>query len=142
MFSGGYKHSCFTLPEISGRLPQPAGNQRRSPEVSHNLRETSGGVRKSRATCRKAPENGGSLAQLAGNQLQLQEVSRSLQETTCICRKLQTGVFMTKCSCRRSCATCRKPNAIAGSLPQLAGNQMQFSICYLETVMVSLFFFC
>ncbi|AZA88110.1 hypothetical protein EG349_15560 [Chryseobacterium shandongense] len=48
------------------------------------MRETSGGVRKSRASCRKALENGGSPAQLCG-----------------------------------------KPTAIAGSLPQLAGNKMQ-----------------
>lgn len=33
---------------------------------------------------------------------------------------------MTECSCRKSPTTCRKPNAIAGSLPQLAGNKMQF----------------
>lgn len=129
---------------------------RRSTEVSRNLQETNGGVRKSPTTCGKPPEEYGSPVQLvgnfrrstevprnsAGNQLQLQEVSRSLQEIKCSCRKLQTDVLMTKCSCRKSPTTCRKQNAIAGSLLQLAGNQMQFSIGYLETVMVSLFFFC
>lgn len=116
--SGGLRKSpttCRKPTEVSGRLPQFAGNLRRSTEVPRNC---------------------------AGDQLQLQEVSRSLQETKCSCRKLQTGMLMTKCSCRKSPTTCRKQNAIAGSLLLLAGNQMQFSICYLETVMVSLFFFC
>ncbi|WP_164462964.1 hypothetical protein [Chryseobacterium shandongense] len=101
----------------------------------------SGDLRKSPTICGKPPEEYGSLVQLvgklrrtaevprnsAGNQLQLQEVSRSLQETKCSCRKLQTDVLMTNCSCRKSPTTCRKQNAIAGSLPQLVGNPMQFS---------------
>lgn len=56
---------------------------RRSTEVSNNLRETSGDVRKSRATCRKPTEMYGSLPQLAGNERRSTGVSRSLWETQC-----------------------------------------------------------
>ena len=82
------------------------------------------------------------------------KVLHNLPGTKCNCRRLPTGVFIIKCNCRRlqthlfqttgerrrSCATCREPNAIAGGyqhtcfkptengggLAQLAGNKMQF----------------
>lgn len=123
---GGYKHSCFTLPEIYGSLPQLAGNQRRSTEGSHNLRETSGDVRKSRATCRKVPENGGSpaqlcgkptavagsLAQLAGNKMQLQEITNKYVYDKMQLQEVSHNLQETNCNCRKSPATCGKQNAV------------------------------
>ncbi len=67
--AGGYKHSCFTLPEMYGSLQQSAGNLRRCTEVPRSLQETNGDVRKSPTTC--------------GNQRRSTGVSRSLWETQC-----------------------------------------------------------
>ncbi len=53
---GGYKHSCFTLPEMYGSLAQLAGNLRRTTDVLHKLWVTNGDVRRSCAICGKDPE--------------------------------------------------------------------------------------
>lgn len=102
----------------------------------------SGDLRKSPTTCGKPTEVSGRLPQFAGNLRRSTEVLCNLQESSGERRKSRATLRETNCNCRKSPAACRKQNAIAGSLLQLAGNQMQFSMCYLEIVMVSLFFFC
>jgi len=109
------KQGCFTFPEYSRGLAQLAGNQTRSQEITNKV------VLNFRST---------------------PEVLRNLRESKYGCRRLQTRLFYISGVLRKSCATCGKPNTVAGdykqgcftfpanagSLAQSAGNEMHFQI--------------